>query len=156
MIRFADTLNSKNYTVKALNAIAKQMGLKGYSKLRKAELAEMIAASIDMPVILDVENESDHADISEIMAAVAEAVAETEPAESTVEQVKAATPDEGTEDAESALSELLTAYHSMKATWNRVTGTTQVKIGIRLRRMRAEVKAMGFNPVKVGMGICVA
>lgn len=59
-------------TVKALNVIARDMGLKGYSKLRKAALVAFIddAVSALVPIILDTEVAADAPRIAEIMTQV--------------------------------------------------------------------------------------
>ena len=64
-------------TVKTLNALAKEMGLKGYSKLRKVALVEVIARQVGMDeiaghkenvVILDTDNPADHDTIAALIA----------------------------------------------------------------------------------------
>jgi len=150
---YADTLNSKNYTVKALKEIAKRMGLKRYSALRKADLANLIAENIEIPVILSTEVEADIVPISEIMEAVKAELAASTPVKA---PQMAATETDADEDAPLTVEEIVTAYTNMKRTWNRATGKLALSLMTKLIKMRTEVKAMGFNPVAVGMGYSVA
>ncbi len=153
MKTFAQTLDSKNYTVKALNEIAKQMGLKGYSKLRKADLAILIANSIEMPVILDVEVEADQPTIVKVMETVAPVAFSETPVKATGSPVET-TEDETQEEV--TLSDLLTAYGLMKRTWNRSTGERAKRLMVKLIALRNQVKALGYNPIAVGMGRTVS
>ncbi len=153
MRSYADTLNTRNYTVKALREIAKRMGLKRYSALRKADLAILIAESIEMPApILDVEAPADHAEISAILAAV---VSEAQSTPVKAPESAAETVSEEAEE-ENTLEDLLTAYSLMKRTWNKARGDQAKRLLVKLINLRNEVKAMGYNPVKVGMGYSVA
>lgn len=184
-------------TVKALNVIARDLGMKRYSKLRKAELIVAIERELEIREIevestpnvkiLDVEVEADHAEISAIMAAVTEAATEItcdgcpvifpspvayqahiskcitegqyrELAQNTLAKASQidATATDADEDAPLTVEEIVTAYTNMKRTWNRATGKLALSLMAKLIKMRADVKAMGFNPVAVGMGYSVA
>ncbi len=151
MRTYADYLTTK--TVKILNTIARDMGLKGYSKLRKAELVTFIDNAIAeiAPVILTVEDNP--VEVSDIMAAVfSEAVvAQTpiKPAEKPVQAVSRV------EVEETTLEDLKTAYGFLKASWNKATGERARKLMIKLIEIRRQVRAMGFKPVNVGMGYAV-
>lgn len=186
MRTYAEYLTS--LTVKTLNAIAKQMGLKGYSKLRKAALVAFIDDAIvndcvDISAdalhfaqfgvwpcevkILDVTNEADMDAIAALMVGVEQILDEAFPPsveeidnayraslpvfssapESPAEAMTPATPTETTVDDDApSLDELKTAYRNMRATYRKAVGVTQVKLGQRLRRMGAQIRAYGVNP----------
>lgn len=78
MNTYADYLATQ--TVKTLNTICKQAGIKGYSKLRKAELVKGVTAMAELAeieahrdnvTILDVENPADHDAIAALIAEIA-------------------------------------------------------------------------------------
>jgi hypothetical protein len=146
MTTYAEYLNTM--TVKALNAIARDMGLKGYSKLRKADLIIMLDNAIAalVPVVLDVEKEADRTAIREMVAAYA-----VEPVIfSDVTPVKAPESVPAAPEAHSAQdsdpSEILFAYRGYRAAFRTSRGATQVKIGNRLRTLSAQLRALGYTP----------
>lgn len=146
MRTYAEYLNTM--TVKTLNSIARDMGLKGYSKLRKAELVSLIDSEVSalVPVkILDVNNEADLDAIAAIMATVAEPVF-SDATESPVEVPKVATPVVSTlPQEETSLEDLKAAYRHMRASYRKAVGPVQVKMGTRLRRLSAEIARYGIK-----------
>ncbi len=164
----ATDLNAK--TVKALNVIARDLGMKRYSKLRKADLIHAIERELEIreievestdnePVILDVESATDHDTISAIMAAV---VAEASvPAVTFSHKAPAKTPEIAAESVSAeveeplTLAELKSAYAGIKAVWNRSTGERAKRLMRQLTNIRSQVKALGFNPINVGLGYSI-
>ncbi|KAI4219307.1 MAG: hypothetical protein L6R40_008727 [Gallowayella cf. fulva] len=158
-------------TVKALNVIARDLGMKRYSALRKAdliaaiveftyqadreaEIAEIELESTPNVKILDVDEPADHDAIAAIVAEFA-VQAPVKAPESHAKALPTVTLVEVPMTKDEELSELLTAYHSMKATWNRSTGALQIKLTARLKSIRAQVKALGYNPIEVRMGYAI-
>lgn len=164
MRTYAEYLNTM--TVKTLNTIAKNMGLKGYSKLRKAELIEFIdnniktdafeAAEIDRkrPTILDTEAPADHAAILAIMAEVLPVEFSAAPSESVAEALESEAPTKTTpEDIAPSLEDLKAAYRNMRRTVNVMRCPTpeahkrRARYVGTLRTYSAQLKAMGIkNP----------
>lgn len=154
MRTYAEYLNTM--TVKTLNAIARDMGLKGYSKLRKAELIVMIddAVTALIPVILDTQAPADHAAILAIMAEVLPVEFSAAPAESVADALKDEAPTKTTTEAEeTSLDELKDAYRNMRRTVNTMRCPTPEAhkrraryVGI-LRGYSAQLKSYGIkNP----------
>lgn len=142
MKTYAEYLNTM--TVKALNTIARDMGLKGYSKLRKADLVAFLDSEISalMPTILSVEVAADAPAIAEIMATVAPVTFSATPVKAP-ESVPAASDEaDATEDEG---DEILYAYRAMRATFRTARGSLQVKLATRLRTLGAQLKACGYN-----------
>lgn len=135
-------------TVKTLNAAAKTMGLKGYSKLRKAELVAFIDDAIVNDCIAISADAMHFAQYGvwpvKVMAEVAPvtfSATPVAPAESAVE-----TP-ESVQVQESDTSELVYAYRAMRATIRGMGNTPlRVKIVGRLRTLSAQLRAMGMVP----------
>jgi predicted RNA-binding protein with EMAP domain len=124
-------------TVKTLNTVARDMGLKGYSKLRKAELVAFIDNAVAdlVPVILDVETVADHDAIAALIAEIAVSMPEPEVAD---------------DDDTVSLEELKTAYRNMRATVNRMggrgaEGIRRVRMVGRLRSLSNELRTMGVQ-----------
>lgn len=148
--------NLAEMTVKALNALAKDMHLKGYSKLRKAELVEFIATKLDRQdaeaesvKILDVENPADHDTIAALIAEVATVTFSDASVESDVKPSKTPTLTETTpEEIAPSLEDLKAAYRNMRATVNGMRNTpARIKIVGRLRNLSSQLRAMGIkNP----------
>lgn len=142
-------------TVKALNVIARDLGMKRYSKLRKAELINAIV-EFTAPKILDMEVEADHAEIVEIMATVelpdsiiAEAEAQIAPVVFSAAPVKAPQMDapatvEQDED-ETTTDDLIMAYQNMRATLHNARGITHAKIAARMRKLSMELRSRKVN-----------
>ena len=156
MQTYAEYLNTM--TVKTLNTIARDMGLKGYSKLRKAELITMIDDAIAeiVPVILDTEAPADHDTIAALIAEVAvevpvkasesapEATFSSAPTQTkTKPEIKAETVSEVDD-----LEEIKFAYRSMRKTVNSMRNSAaRVRCVGRLRNLSDQLKAMGIkNP----------
>lgn len=150
MKTYAEYLNTM--TVKTLNAVAKDMGLKGYSKLRKAELVTFIdnAVAALVPVILDVESPADH----DMIAALIAEVATVAPVTFSAAPVKApeSAPKATTEDdvEETTLDDLKAAYRNMRATVNRMggrgkEGERRVRYVGQLRNLSRELQSMGIK-----------
>lgn len=144
MRTYAEYLNTM--TVKALNVIAKDMGLKGYSKLRKAELITFIDNAVAelVPTILDTETPADHTEILKIMAEVLPVEFSAAPAESVAEALESETPTQTT------LEDLKAAYRNLRATVNRMggrgkEGERRVRYVGRLRCMSAELRKAGIK-----------
>jgi len=145
MNTYAEYLNTM--TVKALNAIARDMGLKGYSKLRKAELIIMLDNAIAalVPVILNTETAEHATQIREIIAAAAVepiTFSDATPVKAP-ESVPAASVAPSAQDTDP--SEILFAYRGYRAAFRTSRGATQIKIGNRLRTLSAQLKALGYN-----------
>lgn len=154
MRTYAEYLNTM--TVKALNTIAREMGLKGYSKLRKAELIVVIDDAIAalVPTILDTEVVADHDAIAALIAEVAtvvEPIAFSEAPESVAEALESQTPTASTPEAdETSLDDLKAAYRNMRATVNRMgargaEGARRIKYVGRLRSLSAQLKVAGIK-----------
>lgn len=138
-------------TVKALQEIARQAGIVGRSKLRKAGLVLVIdvaattahvSAAKDVE-ILDVESAADHGRIREIMTEVAPITFSEMPA--TPAQIVAEPTTE--QDAEaSEADEILFAYRAMRRTVRDMGNTpARVKIVARMRTLHAAIRATGYN-----------
>lgn len=142
MRTYAEFLNTM--TVKNLNAIAKQMGLKGYSKLRKAALIMVIdeAVSALMPTILDTDNPADHNAIAALIAEFA-----VNPAESVAEALESQTPTNPTDDEIApTLEDLKDAYRHMRKTVNNMRGgPARVRCVGRLRNLSAQLRSAGVK-----------
>lgn len=153
-------LNAK--TVKALNVIARDLGMKRYSALRKAELvaaivdftyqaereAEIAAIEVESTPnvkILSTEVEADHAEIVKIMAEVAPVTFSAAPVKAPQIDAKpriTVAPKVATNIyAEVDTDELVAAYQGYRATFRKARGITQVKIGNKLRTMSVELKS---------------
>lgn len=163
MRTYAEYLNTM--TVKTLNSVARDMGLKGYSKMRKAELVAFIDDAIvnDCVMvtadylhfaqfgvwpaevkILDVEAPTDQPKIAAIMRKVAAAPVTFSAAPvKAPESAPAATDEADAQDSDP--SEILFAYRAMRATFRKATGSTQVKLAARLRVLGAQLRAYGYN-----------
>src|ERR1041384_8566036 len=95
----AEQLTSQ--TVKALNVLAKSLGMVRYSKLRKADLiAAIVEHTAPKVTILDTEEPADHAQILAIMAQILPVTFSDAPAESAVEATQEATPTQATNTPE--------------------------------------------------------
>lgn len=142
MQTYAEYLNTM--TVKTLNTIARDMGLKGYSKLRKAALVAFLDSEISalMPVILSTEVATDVPAIVEIMAQAAPITFSAAPAKAP-ESVPAATVEVEAQEDEG--DEILFAYRAMRATFRKARGPVQVKLAQRLRTLGAQLRAYGYN-----------
>lgn len=142
MRTYAEYLNS--LTVKALNVIARDMGMKGYSKLRKAELVAFLDTEISalVPVILDTEDKADAAAIMAIMAEVMPVTFSAAPVKAP-ESVPAGPVVEDAQEDEG--SEILYAYRAMRATFRTARKDLQLKLAVRLRTMSAQLQALGYN-----------
>jgi hypothetical protein len=142
MRTFAEYLNTM--TVKTLNSIAKDMGLKGYSKLRKAALIMIIDDAIAalVPVILDTEVPADHDAIAALIAEFA-----TTPAQIDSPAAVAATPTNPTDDEVApSLDDLKDAYRHMRKTVNNMRGgPSRVRCVGRLRNLSAELRKAGVK-----------
>lgn len=157
--------NLTNMTVKALNALAKDLKLKGYSKLRKAELVEFIATHLDREdaaaeaVILDTENPADHDTIAALIAEVAVQTPAT-PAESVPAATFSAAPTATmarpvtvpqTPAEVVSLDDLKDAYRNMRRTVNNMGARTPEAhkrraryVGM-LRNLSAQLKSAGIK-----------
>lgn len=141
-------------TVKTLNTLAKSLNLTGYSKLRKAALVEVIARQIGMDEvaahndntvkILDVTVEADHAEIAEIMAAVAPVEfsapvkAPQMPAKPrTVAQV----PVTMVEVEEDDTDDLIEAYRHIRKARHNARGALHISLSNKLRALSAKLRA---------------
>lgn len=162
MRTYAEYLNTM--TVKALNSIARMIVkadgtlLKGYSKLRKAELITLIDNTIaeSVPVILDVEAPADHDTIAALIAEIAVETPVKAP-ESAVEAVFSSAPKATmpqpeiiVEDAPETveLEEVKFAYRAMRKTLNSMRNTpARIRTVGRLRSLSEQLKTMGIkNP----------
>lgn len=145
MNTFAEYLNTM--TVKTLNTIARDMGLKGYSKLRKAELVIMLDNAIAalVPVILSTEVATDVPAIVKIMAAAE--VAPVKAAQSHATAVKVATPTATTDNLRSyATDALIAAYRGYRATALKMGNTpSRIKIVIKAREIAVILKSRKVN-----------
>lgn len=160
MRTYAEYLNT--LTVKALNSIARMIVkadgtlLKGYSKLRKAELVTMIddAVAALVPVILDVENPADHDTIAALIAEVAVEV-DDKPAQNAPEAVFSSAPKAGKGEAVTvpqnaaeavSLDDLKEAYRNMRRTVNSMRNTpARIRCVGRLRTLSAQLKSHGIK-----------
>jgi hypothetical protein len=148
MRTYAEYLTS--LTVKTLNAIAKQGGYKGYSKLRKAELVAFIDGEVTIDhdgatavKILDVTVEADQPEIREIMATVAPVTFSETPVKAAESAPEATEADEA---EETTLDDLLYYYRAMRRTIRDMGNTPRrVKIVMRMRVVLAQIKATGYN-----------
>ena len=133
-------------TVKALNVIARDLGMKRYSALRKAEL---IAAIVEFTApkaevkILDVTVEADHTEIREIMAAVAPVEFSTPvkapqmPAKPrTVTQV----PVTLVEVEEDSTEDLIEAYRYIRTRRHTARGALHISLTNKLRNLSAKLR----------------
>lgn len=152
-------------TVKTLTAIAKQAGIKGYSRLRKAGLVMVIdvaattAHAAATPVILDTENPADHDTIAALIAEVATEVPAT-PAESVPTVAFSAAPSPTmarpvtvpqTPAEVVSLDDLKDAYRNMRRTVNNMGARTPEAhkrraryVGM-LRNLSAQLKSAGIK-----------
>lgn len=149
MKTYAEYLTS--LTVKTLNAIAKQGGYKGYSKLRKAALVAFIDGEVAIDYdgatqvkILDVTVEADVPAIVEIMAAtVAPVRFSTAPVKAPESAPKARTlsiPSTGTDPLKQETTEdLIMAFQNMRATWHKETGARHARLTAKLIAIKAEL-----------------
>lgn len=139
-------------TVKTLNVIAREMGLKGYSKLRKAALVTFIDNAVAdlVPVILDIESPADHDAIIALIAEVATVAPVTfsdAPVKAPESAPKATTP---AEVEQTTLEDLKDAYRNMRATVNRMggrgkEGQRRVRYVGKLRCLSAQLRGMGIK-----------
>ena len=154
MRTYADYLATM--TVKTLNTIARDMGLKGYSKLRKAELITVIddAVSALMPTILDTEAAADHDTIAALIAEVAVAPAESVPAvtfsaaPTSPMPATVIVPQDAAEVV--SLEDLKDAYRNLSRTVRNMggrgaEGQRRVKYLGMLRSLSAQLKAQGIK-----------
>jgi hypothetical protein len=162
MRTYAEYLNTM--TVKALNVIARDMGLKGYSKLRKAELVAFIDNAIvvdcvdvsadflhfaqfgEWPVkILDVTVEADHTEIREIMAQVAPVTFSQAPAKAPQMPAKprnvAPVPVTMVEVEEDSTEDLIEAYRFIRARRHTARGALHISLSNKLRNLSAALRA---------------
>jgi PP-loop superfamily ATP-utilizing enzyme len=148
-------------TVKTLNAIAKKMGLKGYSKLRKAELITFIdnniktdtfeAAEIDRKI--DCEAEISAIEVESTPNVAVEVTPEDRIREvmtnaaKPAKAVKVATVTAVTETLRSlATDDLIEAYRGYRATVFKLGNVpSRVKIAIKAREIAAILKARKVN-----------
>jgi hypothetical protein len=157
MRTYADYLTTM--TVKALNTVARDMGLKRYSALRKADLVTLIdnAVAEIFPAILDTESPADHDTIAALIAEVATETPAT-PAQSVATVTFSATP-APTMDAVPtiaqtpseavSLDDLKDAYRNLRRTINGMggkgaTGQRRIKYVGRLRNLSTQLKAAGI------------
>lgn len=173
MNTYAEYLNTM--TVKALHSIAKQMGARRYSKLRKAELVAFINGEVEIacdmadqmvkpvkaaPVVEfsfpaangEVVTEK-HAKICADKGHAKHTVDGTDSGvcprcgESTVKAPQSPAKTMNSVAAqEDTLEELVSAYRAMRRTMHSLGNTpTRVKIVVRLRAMRSQIASMGMN-----------
>lgn len=131
-MRSYTTADLTSLTVKGdLLPLAKSLGMRGYSKLRKADLIAAIVAhtAVHVPAtkILNTEVKADHAEIVKIMVA-------TVPVTPVVE-VEANETDE-----------LIFAYRAMRKTI-RDMGNVPARVSIvsRMRKLSSQIKACGVD-----------
>ncbi|HEY0109654.1 MAG TPA: hypothetical protein VGB67_08515, partial [Fibrella sp.] len=141
---------------------ARDLGMKRYSKLRKAELVAAIAEHTYLAEreaeLAAIEAESTpHApeqDVDALFSAIFNDAPEQEaPVKAPESAVEAPDAEDGTEDE---VHELVTAYGLMHTTWTRARGDVAKRLLKRLINIRTEVKRLGGNPVELRMGYCVA
>lgn len=144
MTSYAEYLNS--LTVKTLNSIAKDMGLKGYSKLRKAALVMIIDDAI---AALDIRWESE--ETIRGWHIIALDMNNAKPVEVTFSSAPAKAPQstpkatEAAEVEQTTAEDLKYAYQAMRATLHKARGITHAKIAARMRKISIELRAMGIN-----------
>ncbi len=159
MRTYAEYLNTM--TVKTLNVIAKQMGLKGYSKLRKAELIEFIDSEIaegahKLALMIEV-NKADTFARNEIIdtAPVTETIESAILSELSVifSQAPVKAPESNAEavviedEPTNTLQDLKDAYRNMRRTVRDMrNGPSRIRIVGQLRKISAELKIAGINP----------
>ncbi len=152
MRTYAEYLNTM--TVKTLNTIAKQMGLSGYSKLRKAELIAFIDSEIAEAHRLAQMVETNKAETfarnetveSAIMNELAVIFSET-PAKAPEIAAEAVTVIEEPQPYVNELQDLKDAYRNMRRTVNSLRGgPTRIRIVGQLRKISSELKIAGVNP----------
>ena len=156
-------LNTK--TVKALNVIARDLGMKRYSALRKAALiaaivefayqaereAEIAAIELESSPnveILDVENPADTVKIADIMAEVALTFSATpvKAPESAPKAAPVATLTRPTDTlTQESTDELILAYRNMRATQHSQRGLAHAKSEARLARIERVLKSRKVN-----------
>lgn len=129
-MRSYTTAELTSLTVKReLLPLAKSLGMRGYSKLRKADLIAAIVAHTAAPTtkILDTEVKADHAEIVKIMVATVPVT--------TVAEVEANETDE-----------LIFAYRAMRKTI-RDMGNVPARVSIvtRMRKLSSQIKACGVD-----------
>jgi hypothetical protein len=151
-----------SYTAADLNAmtvktgllpLAKSLGMRGYSKLRKADLVAAIIAHTAPVKILDVEVEADHTEIVKIMTQVAPVTFSATPVKAVESAPKAATVATLTKStnphAQDSTEDLIEAFRYMRAERHLARGLRHAKLTVKLAGIKAELKARKVNTREV-------
>lgn len=142
-------------TVKALNVVARDMGLSGYGKLRKAALVTMLesaigqrAAELSEKVVAFTDVKPVEKAVKTVQAVIPTVFSARKPPVQTVRQaVIPVTVSLAEQYAAESTQDLIDAFRSMVATLHTLRGVSHAKLAVRVQTLGKALKARRISLV---------